>query len=200
MTLATLAVLDGTEFGDGARWVACILLAVGVLAQSGGMFLHLASASRARGRGRILHHRQSGRAARGDAHHRVRRDHHLKSPPNRAPAPAARAPPSTSWISATETSASSPPASAAGMASSTTPLRFRRVRVDPLHARLAGRAHLADVRLTVVRQPHESDQASSDRLAQEAYEPPRTSASIFPPTCPWSGSTTTRSPDACARR
>ena len=37
-----LAVLDGTEFGDGARWVACILLAVGVLAQSGGMFLHMA--------------------------------------------------------------------------------------------------------------------------------------------------------------
>ena len=24
MTLATLAVLDGTEFGDGPRWVACI--------------------------------------------------------------------------------------------------------------------------------------------------------------------------------
>jgi heme/copper-type cytochrome/quinol oxidase subunit 4 len=42
MTLAALAVLDGTEFGDGARWVACILLAVGVLAQSGGMFLHMA--------------------------------------------------------------------------------------------------------------------------------------------------------------
>ena len=32
MTLATLAVLNGTEFGDGARWVACILLAAGVLA------------------------------------------------------------------------------------------------------------------------------------------------------------------------
>ena len=82
------------------------------------------------------------------------------------------------------------------------------------------RAHLADVRLTVVRHPHESDHASyddarlplagdarpkgllcfSDRLAQEAYEPPRTSASIFPPTCLWSGLTTTRSPDACARR
>jgi hypothetical protein len=42
MTLATLAVLNGTEFGDVARWVACILLALGVLAQSGGMFLHLA--------------------------------------------------------------------------------------------------------------------------------------------------------------
>ena len=42
MTLVALAVLDGTEFGDGARWVACILLAVGVLAQSGGMFLHMA--------------------------------------------------------------------------------------------------------------------------------------------------------------
>ena len=41
MTLAALAVLDGTEFGDGARWVACILLAAGVLAQSGGMFLHM---------------------------------------------------------------------------------------------------------------------------------------------------------------
>ena len=42
MTLVALAVLDRTEFGDGARWVACILLAVGVLAQSGGMFLHMA--------------------------------------------------------------------------------------------------------------------------------------------------------------
>jgi hypothetical protein len=42
MVLATLAVLDRTEFGDGARWVACLLLALGVIAQSGGMFLHLA--------------------------------------------------------------------------------------------------------------------------------------------------------------
>jgi heme/copper-type cytochrome/quinol oxidase subunit 4 len=43
MTLATLAVLDGTEFGGGARWVVCLLLALGVIAQSGGMFLHLAT-------------------------------------------------------------------------------------------------------------------------------------------------------------
>jgi heme/copper-type cytochrome/quinol oxidase subunit 4 len=43
MTLATLAVLDGTEFGDGVRWVVCLLLALGVIAQSGGMFLHMAT-------------------------------------------------------------------------------------------------------------------------------------------------------------
>jgi hypothetical protein len=42
MALATLAVLDRTDLGDGARWVACLLLAVGVIAQSGGMFLHIA--------------------------------------------------------------------------------------------------------------------------------------------------------------
>jgi heme/copper-type cytochrome/quinol oxidase subunit 4 len=42
MTLATLAVLDRTELGDGARWVVCLLLAVGVIVQSGGMFLHMA--------------------------------------------------------------------------------------------------------------------------------------------------------------
>ena len=48
-----LAVLDRTEFGDGARWVACILLAVGVLAQSSGMFLHMAIGKPGGGRGRM---------------------------------------------------------------------------------------------------------------------------------------------------
>ena len=41
MTLATLAVLGRTDFGDGARWVVCLLLALGVIAQSGGMFLNI---------------------------------------------------------------------------------------------------------------------------------------------------------------
>lgn len=43
MTLATLAVLNGTAFGEGVRWVVCLLLALGVIAQSGGMFLHMAT-------------------------------------------------------------------------------------------------------------------------------------------------------------
>ena len=42
MTLATLDVLARTDLGTGARWVICLLLLVGVLAQSGGMFVHMA--------------------------------------------------------------------------------------------------------------------------------------------------------------
>jgi hypothetical protein len=42
MTLATLDVLARTSLGTGARWVICLLLLVGVLAQSGGMFVHMA--------------------------------------------------------------------------------------------------------------------------------------------------------------
>ncbi|MFI6998692.1 hypothetical protein [Nocardia sp. NPDC050175] len=42
MTLATLAILADTGFGDGVLWVVCTLLALGVIAQSGGMFLNLA--------------------------------------------------------------------------------------------------------------------------------------------------------------
>lgn len=40
MTLATLTLLAGTELSDGVRWVVCLLLLFGVLAQSGGMFVH----------------------------------------------------------------------------------------------------------------------------------------------------------------
>ena len=42
MTLAALSVLDRTDLGDGLRWLVCLLLAIGVIAQSGGMFVHLA--------------------------------------------------------------------------------------------------------------------------------------------------------------
>ena len=39
--LAYLAFLGRTDFGDGLRWIACIVLTIGILAQSGGMFLHM---------------------------------------------------------------------------------------------------------------------------------------------------------------
>lgn len=39
--LAYLAFLGRTNFSDGLRWLACIILTVGILAQSGGMFLHM---------------------------------------------------------------------------------------------------------------------------------------------------------------
>lgn len=39
--LAYLAFLSRTDFGSGLRWLAAGLLTVGVLAQSGGMFLHM---------------------------------------------------------------------------------------------------------------------------------------------------------------
>lgn len=41
MTLAALSFLDRADFGSAARWAVCVLLAIGVIAQSGGMFLHL---------------------------------------------------------------------------------------------------------------------------------------------------------------
>lgn len=41
MTLAALAFLDRTDLGAAARWTICVLLAVGVIAQSGGMFVHM---------------------------------------------------------------------------------------------------------------------------------------------------------------
>ena len=90
MTLATLAVLNGTEFGDGA--------ALGGVHPAGGRRARAirrdvpAHGHRQAGRvveGEHPHHRRSGRARRGHAHHRVRRDHHLKSPSYRAPAPVA---------------------------------------------------------------------------------------------------------------
>jgi hypothetical protein len=39
--LAYLAFLSRTDFGTGWRWLACAVLTVGILAQSGGMFLHM---------------------------------------------------------------------------------------------------------------------------------------------------------------
>ena len=42
MSLAALDVLARTDLGDGAVWAVCLLLLVGTLAQSGGMFLHMA--------------------------------------------------------------------------------------------------------------------------------------------------------------
>jgi hypothetical protein len=40
-SLAYLVFLGHTDFSDGLRWLACLALLVGVLAQSGGMFLHM---------------------------------------------------------------------------------------------------------------------------------------------------------------
>jgi heme/copper-type cytochrome/quinol oxidase subunit 4 len=42
MTLAALAFLDRTDLSTATQWVVCLLLAAGVIAQSGGMFLHMA--------------------------------------------------------------------------------------------------------------------------------------------------------------
>lgn len=42
LTLAALDVLGRTDLGDGAVWAVCLLLAIGTIAQSGGMFLHMA--------------------------------------------------------------------------------------------------------------------------------------------------------------
>jgi hypothetical protein len=40
LTLVSLTLLAGTDTGSGLRWLVCLLLLVGVLAQSGGMFVH----------------------------------------------------------------------------------------------------------------------------------------------------------------
>ena len=40
LSLVTLNLLGGTDLGRGMRWLVCLLLLVGVLAQSGGMFVH----------------------------------------------------------------------------------------------------------------------------------------------------------------
>ncbi|HLT09353.1 MAG TPA: hypothetical protein VK028_00930 [Micromonosporaceae bacterium] len=40
LALVSLVLLSGTDLGTGARWLVCLLLLVGILAQSGGMFLH----------------------------------------------------------------------------------------------------------------------------------------------------------------
>lgn len=40
LALVSLVLLAGTDLGTGARWLVCLLLLVGILAQSGGMFVH----------------------------------------------------------------------------------------------------------------------------------------------------------------
>jgi hypothetical protein len=40
-SLAALSFLDRADLSSGAKWVVCLLLTVGVIAQSGGMFLHM---------------------------------------------------------------------------------------------------------------------------------------------------------------
>ncbi len=42
LSLAALDVLARTDLGGGAVWTVCLLLAIGTIAQSGGMFLHIA--------------------------------------------------------------------------------------------------------------------------------------------------------------
>jgi hypothetical protein len=41
LALAALDVLGKTDLGTGAQWVLGAILAIGVLAQSGGMFVHM---------------------------------------------------------------------------------------------------------------------------------------------------------------
>jgi hypothetical protein len=40
LALVSLVLLGGTDYSIGMRWLVCLLLLVGILAQSGGMFLH----------------------------------------------------------------------------------------------------------------------------------------------------------------
>jgi hypothetical protein len=40
LALVSLSLLRGTELSTGVRWVVCLLLLIGVLAQAGGMFVH----------------------------------------------------------------------------------------------------------------------------------------------------------------
>lgn len=42
LALAVLTILGRDGIGGGLRWLVCILLTVGILAQSGGMFVHMA--------------------------------------------------------------------------------------------------------------------------------------------------------------
>src|SRR4051794_27962606 len=41
LALVFLDLLNRTKLGSGAQWTACLLLLFGILAQSGGMFLHM---------------------------------------------------------------------------------------------------------------------------------------------------------------
>jgi hypothetical protein len=45
LTLVLLQLLAGTDLSTGLRWLVCLLLLVGVLAQSGGMFVHAFTAA-----------------------------------------------------------------------------------------------------------------------------------------------------------
>ena len=40
LSLVTLVLLGGTDLSTAVRWLVCLLLLIGVLAQSGGMFVH----------------------------------------------------------------------------------------------------------------------------------------------------------------
>ncbi len=40
LALVSLVLLNGTELSTGVRWLFCVFLLVGILAHSGGMFLH----------------------------------------------------------------------------------------------------------------------------------------------------------------
>jgi hypothetical protein len=40
LALVSLVLLSGTDLSTGIRWLVCLLLLLGILAQSGGMFLH----------------------------------------------------------------------------------------------------------------------------------------------------------------
>jgi hypothetical protein len=40
LALVSLVLLSGTDLSTGVRWLFCLLLLVGILAQSGGMFVH----------------------------------------------------------------------------------------------------------------------------------------------------------------
>ena len=40
LALVSLVLLGGTDYSNGMRWLVCLLLLIGILAQSGGMFLH----------------------------------------------------------------------------------------------------------------------------------------------------------------
>jgi hypothetical protein len=40
LALVSLTLLAGTDLSTGVRWLVCLLLLIGILAQSGGMFVH----------------------------------------------------------------------------------------------------------------------------------------------------------------
>lgn len=42
LALVVLDIMDRSEISNGQQWVICFLLLVGILAQSGGMFIHMA--------------------------------------------------------------------------------------------------------------------------------------------------------------